>query len=82
DAADYYARCSAAGFLDAIAVPTLIVHALDDPWIPPDAYMARDWTRNPRVTPMLASGGGHVGFHEAGHDLPLHDRAAVRFFNL
>ena len=80
DAADYYARCSAAGFLDAIAVPTLIVHALDDPWIPPDAYTARDWTRNARVTPLLASGGGHVGFHEAGHALPLHDRAALRFF--
>lgn len=81
DAADYYARCSAGGFLDAIAVPTLIVHALDDPWIPPDAYLDRDWTRNARVTPLLASGGGHVGFHEADHDLPLHDRAALRFFS-
>ncbi len=81
DAADYYARCSAAGFLDAVAVPTLIVHALDDPWIPPDAYLDRDWTRNPRVTPLLATGGGHVGFHETGHDLPLHDRATVRFFS-
>lgn len=80
DAADYYARCSAAGFLDAIAVPTLIVHALDDPWIPPAAYTARDWARNARVTPLLAAGGGHVGFHDAGHDLPLHDRAALRFF--
>ena len=23
-------------FLDGIAVPTLVIHALDDPWIPPD----------------------------------------------
>jgi len=38
-AEDYYARSSARNFLDAIEIPTLIIHALDDPWIPPGAYL-------------------------------------------
>ena len=31
---DYYARCSANQFLRHIRVPTLVIHALNDPWIP------------------------------------------------
>nr|NIP79228.1 alpha/beta fold hydrolase [Gemmatimonadota bacterium]NIQ53907.1 alpha/beta fold hydrolase [Gemmatimonadota bacterium]NIU74083.1 alpha/beta fold hydrolase [Gammaproteobacteria bacterium]NIX44145.1 alpha/beta fold hydrolase [Gemmatimonadota bacterium]NIY08369.1 alpha/beta fold hydrolase [Gemmatimonadota bacterium] len=36
DAADYYARSSSAGFLDAIRVSTLVIHAMDDPFLPRD----------------------------------------------
>jgi uncharacterized protein len=81
NAPDYYARSASIEFLDAIAVPTLIVQALDDPWIPGGVYTGHDWTRNAKVTPYLTTGGGHVGFHEAGHALPRHDRAILRFFN-
>lgn len=63
DAADYYARCSAARFMPAIPVPTLVVYACDDPWIPPVAYRNFDWDGNPRLVPMLTPAGGHVGFH-------------------
>jgi predicted alpha/beta-fold hydrolase len=76
---DYYARCSAAPFLDAIRVPTLLIHALDDPWIPAAAYTQRDWSRNPRVVPLLARGGGHVGFHARDARAAWHDRCAQRF---
>jgi predicted alpha/beta-fold hydrolase len=79
-AADYYAKSSAAQFLDAIAVPTLLIHALDDPWVPADPYLARDWTRNPRLMPLLPHGGGHVGFHGRGSEVPWHDRCIVQFF--
>lgn len=65
-AADYYARCSALGFLPAIRVPTLVVHALDDPWIPADAYRSHDWAANRFLTPLLPRTGGHVGFHARG----------------
>lgn len=66
DAADYYARCSAVGFLPAVPVPTLVIHALDDPWIPDMAYRTFDWRTNPNLTPLLPARGGHVGFHAPG----------------
>ncbi|MDX2170462.1 MAG: alpha/beta fold hydrolase [Deltaproteobacteria bacterium] len=79
-AADYYARSSAERYLPAIRTPTLIVHALDDPWIPPDAYRRVAWPALPRLTPLLSDGGGHVGFHARDHRLPWHDRAIAAFF--
>lgn len=66
DAADYYARCSAIRFLPSIPVPTLVIHALDDPWIPGDVYRTFDWAGNPTLTPLLPRRGGHVGFHAPG----------------
>ncbi len=77
---DYYRRNSAAPMLGAIRVPTLVVHALDDPWIPAEAYRGVDWASNPALTPLLPGGGGHVGFHAAGHAEPWHDRMAEAFF--
>ncbi len=79
-ASDYYARNSAVGFLDGIRVPTLLVHALDDPWIPAHAYTGRDWSRTPALVPLLARGGGHVGFHARDAAPAWHDRCIARFF--
>jgi len=80
NADDYYARCSAAPFLDGISVPTLLIHAQDDPWIPAALYTQRDWSRNPRLTPLLSRGGGHVGFHARDARDAWHDRCAALFF--
>lgn len=77
---DYYARCSALRFLPAIAVPTLVIHALDDPWIPGAAYQACDWRASRHVVPLLPGQGGHVGFHGRGTRLPWHDRCIEIFF--
>jgi predicted alpha/beta-fold hydrolase len=79
-AADYYARCSAEQFLPAIRVPTLVVHALDDPWIPPSAYRRVRWADNPHLRRALSPGGGHVGFHARGSRLPWHDQVVGEFF--
>ncbi len=65
-APEYYAINSALGFLTRIRVPTLVVHALDDPWIPPDAYRQFDWSANPWILPAISPHGGHVGFHGIG----------------
>ncbi len=80
DAADYYRRCSGAQFLPAVGVPTLVIHALDDPWIPGEAYRAFDWSAAPDVTPLLPASGGHVGFHGRGSALRWHDRCMAAFF--
>jgi hypothetical protein len=78
-AEDYYARCSAKNFLREIRVPTLIIHARNDPWIPVDPYLAFDWSANPKLTPLLPRGGGHVGFHGLGSRTPWHDRCIGMF---
>ena len=79
-AADYYAHCSAGRYLDAIVTPTLVIHALDDPWIPSAAYCAHDWQKNSHVTALLPRRGGHLGFHGRGDPIAWHDRCALRFF--
>lgn len=79
DAADYYARCAARGFLRKIEVPTLLIHALDDPWIPAEAYTGFPWRENPKLQPLLVRGGGHVGFHARGDRSAWHDRAIAHF---
>lgn len=61
-AADYYARSSSMHFIARIRVPTLLVHALDDPFLPPSA-LPRDAVRaNPRLETAWTPRGGHVGF--------------------
>ena len=77
-AADYYARCSAIRFLPGIRVPTWVIHALDDPWIPGEMYTSFAWRDNPMLTPLLSPGGGHVGFHTSGTRVPWHDQCVAR----
>jgi predicted alpha/beta-fold hydrolase len=78
-AADYYKRNSSRIFLDEIAVPTLVIHALDDPIVPDEPYREYDWRRNRRLLPMLQPKGGHVGFHDRAGGT-WHDRATQSFF--
>ncbi len=76
-ARDYYHRCSGLRFLDDIRTPVLVIHALDDPWIPRGAYLEFEWRRNPFLTPLFATSGGHVGFHDAAGT--WHNRMARLF---
>jgi len=77
---DYYADAMALRVLHEVRVPALVLHALDDPWIPPDAYLRFPWRENRLLRPVLAAGGGHVGFHGTGDRVPWHDRRIARFF--
>ena len=80
-AEDYYQQCQALTYLDAIRIPTLIIHADDDPWIPSDAYRQFDWASNPWLKPELTHAGGHVGFHARGSKVPWHDQRILAFLN-
>ena len=61
DVDDYYARCSSRHFIKHIQTPTLILHALDDPFMTPEAVP--DTVENgPGVRLELSRHGGHVGF--------------------
>ncbi len=78
-AGDYYRRCSSAPLLDRITIPTLVIHAGDDPWIPAAVYRSRAWSdRGPAL--VMPAGGGHVGFHGADHPVPWHNHVIANFF--
>jgi predicted alpha/beta-fold hydrolase len=76
---DYYARASLPQHLAGIGVATLCVAAVDDPWVPAETYRAIDWRVNRRVTPLIAPGGGHVGFHDRDRDGTWADRMIASF---
>ena len=74
DAADYYASCSPLRDMESLAVPTLIIHADDDPWVPPPSVAERAPLRV-----AVTRGGGHVGFHGRGSRMPWYVGAAAHF---
>lgn len=61
-AQDYYRRCSSAGFVAAVRVPTLLVQAEDDPFLPAGAIPSAAIAGNPVLDPLFLAKGGHVGF--------------------
>jgi predicted alpha/beta-fold hydrolase len=62
NADDYYSRSSCGQFLDAIRVPTLVVHSKDDPFLPSSAIPRKVLSANTSITDVITSHGGHVGF--------------------
>jgi predicted alpha/beta-fold hydrolase len=62
NAADYYTRSSAARFLHYVQVPTLIVQALDDPFLSASCYPVEAARENQDLFLEVPDYGGHVGF--------------------
>jgi hypothetical protein len=62
DAADYYARSSAAQFLPRIARPTLILAAEDDPFVPFSSIAKAVTSSNPCIELLSTPHGGHCAF--------------------
>lgn len=63
DAADYYRQCSALQLVPRIRVPTLVVHAQDDPFIPFEpSFRHPSLGENPCVILLATERGGHVAF--------------------
>lgn len=58
---DYYRRASCRPLLAGVGRPTLILHARDDPFVPPDAIPGENELA-PAVCLELSRRGGHVGF--------------------
>jgi predicted alpha/beta-fold hydrolase len=62
---DYYYRASSIRVIDRIRVPTLIIHAEDDPFIPFAPMLAPAVTNNPYILVVAPKQGGHVAFLSA-----------------
>jgi predicted alpha/beta-fold hydrolase len=65
-AADYYTRSSSIGYLGRVHAPTLLLSAVNDPFLPAAVLdRVRESARtNPALTLEFVRSGGHVGFVE------------------
>ncbi len=61
DVHDYYSRSSSRQYLRDIGVPTLMLHAEDDPFMTPEGLPSRD-ELSPSIALEVSARGGHVGF--------------------
>ena len=68
---DYYTQSSSAQFLPYITVPTLLIHSVDDPFLPAASIPYSNIKSNPKLQAIFTKTGGHVGFI---HGNPLKPR--------
>jgi predicted alpha/beta-fold hydrolase len=80
-AQDYYDRSSASRVVDQIAVPTLIVHAANDPFIRITGETRGKIANNPQITFEEWHDGGHCSFLAApnGYDGRWAERRVIQF---
>jgi len=83
-AEDYYYRAAAARVIDQIAVPTLILHALDDPFVRITNESCTKLEANPSVRLLTTHHGGHCAFlaqpdADSGYDGYWAEHTLLRF---
>lgn len=80
---DYYARAAAANVVNRIAVPSLIIHAANDPFIRVQPETIARIRANPNLTYVETDDGGHCAFlgepDGDGYDGRWAEREAVEF---
>ncbi len=77
---EYYAHASSGQFLAAIRVPTLLLNAQNDPFLPPSCYPHEVAVASSFVYLETPEMGGHVGFTEVSADGTYYsERRAVEF---
>ena len=62
NAQDYYHRASAMRVVDRIRLPTLVITAEDDPFVPAQPFHEPKVAGNPHITVLVCEHGGHCGF--------------------
>ena len=80
NAYDYYEKCSSKPFIPDIRVPTLIINAVNDPFLSEACYPVKEAKANKFVTLSMPKSGGHVGFVSFnGQNLYWSENQAVNF---
>jgi predicted alpha/beta-fold hydrolase len=64
DERDYWARSSSRPYLPGIRRPTLLINAVNDPFIPPSALPTDEVDGSPWLEAAFVPEGGHAGFLE------------------
>jgi predicted alpha/beta-fold hydrolase len=78
---DYYDRASSARTLDKIRVPTLVLHALDDPFIRVLPATRQKLLANPAIRYVETAHGGHCAFlaDPLGYDGRWAEKTVIEF---
>ena len=78
---DYYSRSSASRVVEKITVPTLIIHALDDPFIRVLPETRSKVAANPNITFVETQHGGHCAFlaEPNGYDGRWAEKLVIEF---
>jgi uncharacterized protein len=79
DAADFYEKASAKNFMAGIAIPTLLVQAINDPILPQSCYPKALCEKHPHVHLEMPQHGGHVGFWKPGKEFAWSEERALDF---
>jgi uncharacterized protein len=81
DAEDYYTRASSTRVLEHVTVPTLVLHANDDPFIRVLPGTRDKLLGNPNITYVETERGGHCAFlaEANGYDGRWAERQAIAF---
>jgi predicted alpha/beta-fold hydrolase len=66
DAEDYYLKASSKQFISNISKPTLLINALDDPFLSESCFPISEAKENSNFFLMTPFQGGHVGFISEG----------------
>ena len=74
-AEDYWAQASSKPSLPEIIVPTLLVNALNDPFLGPECFPREEAAANPHLHLELPEHGGHLGFLTLGEEYWSETRA-------
>ncbi len=59
---DFYHACSPKPVMENIDVPTLIVNAENDPFLPKSCYPIKEANANKNLFLEIPVAGGHIGF--------------------
>ena len=80
-AVDYYARAAASNVVDRIAVPGLILHAANDPFVRLTPETRSKISANPNLTFIECEDGGHCSFlaDANGYDGRWAERKIIEF---
>jgi len=77
---DYWQKASSKPVLRHIRVPTLLVNAMNDPFLAPECFPALEAARNPALRLDIQRHGGHQGFVTLdGTGVYWSERRVVRF---
>jgi predicted alpha/beta-fold hydrolase len=79
NATNYYATQSAANFLERIRVPTLLIQAKDDTFIPFRIFRHPALSLNPNLRLLATEHGGHLGFLSRRAPRFWADETAIEF---
>lgn len=79
NALDYYDKCSAKRFLKNIEVPTLIINAVDDPFLGNLCYPYEQAKDHKTLYLETPTHGGHVGFTDTG-SISYTEKRTITFF--